>query len=322
MIKSSHKSSKLVSPIQPESIVGLVATRPSLDLLSIRSVPSIRAQTKPPSLLLVVFDKRPPRVDELICLRQMAFPVQVVLLHNQQNPGAAGCWNTGINWTTRHHPASYIAILDDDDTWDESHLEICWKVAEQQQWPDIVLSGLKRHMDGKLLVDNLPNRLTSRDFLTGNPGWQGSNTFIKAQTLARIGGFTAGLSSCNDRDLAIRLLESPGIKLAFTGFHTATWYCNERQDALSAPGSLEKLDGLAHFLLLHRHRMDLAQQQAFFQRAEKLFRFTQAQILHRMATLPLTRNVDDGLLQPSPQAGPRNPLPPSFDRDQPDSGLP
>lgn len=269
------------------SIVGLMATRPSLDLMSMRSVPTIRSQVKAPELLVIVFDKRPAREDEIARLRLLAYPIPVEVLHNQKNLGAAGCWNTGIQWIAQHHPASYIAILDDDDTWDRNHLEVCWESAVQQHWPDIIVSGLRRRMDGKNHVDSLPARLRSQDFLTGNPGWQGSNTFVKAQTLARVGGFTNGLCSCNDRDLAIRLLDSPGISLAFTGVRTVTWYCNERPEALSAPGSPVKLNGLAHFLLMHRHRMDQAQQQAFFQRAEKLFHFSQAQIIHQMNALPL-----------------------------------
>lgn len=287
-----------------ESIVGLMATRPSLDLMLMRSMPTILAQIKPPDLLIIVFDKRPAREDEIAQLRRIAFPVPIVLLHDQQNPGAAGSWNTGIHWVARQHPFCYIAILDDDDTWDKNHLETCWKVAEKQHWPDIVLSGIRRHMAGKIHVDKLPVRLDSRDFLTGNPGWQGSNTFVKAQTLAEIGGFTSGLSSCNDRDLAIRLLDLPNITTAFTGIHTVTWYCNERPEALSAPGSLAKLDGLASFFLIYQHRMDLAQQQAFFQRAERLFHFNHIQILQRMCALQSTRDITDGLLQPGPKTGP------------------
>lgn len=270
------------------SIVCLMATRPSLDLMSIRSVPTIKTQTRPPELLVIVFDKRPARADEIVQLRQLAHNVPITILHNQQSLGAAGCWNTGIHWVEKHYPASYIAILDDDDTWDENHLETCWEKANQQKWPDIVISGIRRHLDGKIYEDKLPTRLTPNDFLIGNPGWQGSNTFVRTKTLTRVGGFTNGLRSCNDRDLAIRLMETPGIKVAFTRRHTATWYCNERPEALSAPGSSAKLEGLAHFLHIHQHRMNSAQKQAFFQRCERLFQLTQEQIIHRMSAISST----------------------------------
>ncbi|MBW3164591.1 glycosyltransferase family 2 protein [Ferrimonas balearica] len=283
-----------------------------------RSLPSIRQQTKPPDALVVVFDKRSPTNQELQLLQAAAGATPLVVLHNDQPQGAAGAWNTGLDWIYQHRPASYVAILDDDDTWDANHLETCWRTAEQAQWPDIILSGLRRSIQGAIAKEALPESPTPDGFLVGNPGWQGSNTFVSAKALAKVGGFTSGLSSCNDKDLAIRLLSTPDITQAQTGTFTATWYCNERAEALSAPGSASKLDGLAMFMELHQHRMSAKQQARFFERAKRLFQFTQEQIIHRMSALSSMRRVTHGLPQQGPTAGQRDPVSAPPHRTKPD----
>ena len=276
-------------------IVGLIATRPCINLLLSRSLPSIFSQSRTLAALVIVSDSRELTAAEINCIYKLLPNTPVITLHNQCLRGAAGSWNTGLNWIHCNYSESYVAILDDDDSWDENHLETCWRSAQQHNWTDVVISGLRLMKNRSVLNHSPALKVTLADFLTGNPGWQGSNTFVKSSKIKNVGGFTAGLASCIDRDLAIRLLEQPNTTIAYTGEFTSTWYCEERSEALSAPGSISKLDGLAHFLMLHQHRMSSSQKQSFFKRAEKLFHFTQVQIIRRMSAKAIQRKAINGL---------------------------
>lgn len=60
----------------------------------------------------------------------------------------------------------------------------------------------------------------------------------------RVNGFTDGMPSTNDRDLAVRLLSLPDLKVAFASHRmTSTWHIDSQEDALSSPGSSQKRDG-------------------------------------------------------------------------------
>lgn len=270
--------------MHPEGLVTLVATRPDMALLCSRALPAIRAQIKAPTIVLVVFDQRPPSEQEREEITHQLAPLRVKVLCNTQLPGAAGAWNTGIAWAIRQLPNSYVAILDDDDHWDSKHLQCCWQTAEDHAWPDIVLSGLRVRIGNQTANSEPITSISQHDFLVGNPGWQGSNTFVKTKALREIGGFTPGLVSCNDRDLAIRLLDSPSRTMAYTSRFTATWYGAEKATALSAFGSAQKLAGLAQFYDRYQSRMTTHQQRLFFDRAAKVFGIDEATILAKIMT--------------------------------------
>lgn len=286
--------------MKPNQVIVLLATRPDISLLCRRALPSIKAQLRVPSLVLVVFDQRPPTDQERLDIALQLAPLPVRVLHNNLLPGAGDAWNTGITWIARHLPQSYVAILDDDDQWDPDHLQCCWQKAEEHEWPDIVLSGLRVQVNGRQVNKEPVANLSQQDFLVGNPGWQGSNTFVKTDALQDIGGFTPGLVSCNDRDLAIRLLENPLRTLAYTGRFTSTWHCAERADALSAPGSPQKLLGLAQFYDRYQSRMTEQQQHQFFERAAQIFGIQRAQILAIHTTEKTTGKVVNALSSKGP----------------------
>ncbi|MEB3733322.1 glycosyltransferase [Halopseudomonas pachastrellae] len=259
-------------------LIALVATKPRFEYLLGRSLPSICSQARKPDALIVVSDERPLTEREQDQLRACVEGVPVHFLSNKGAHGAAGSWNTGIELVRASWPAAYIAILDDDDAWDAGHLQLCCDCAMANDMPSVIVSGLRLCKDGMEVPTTPPVALSADDFLAGNPGWQGSNTFISLQTLVRAGGFTEGLASCNDRDLAVRVLSLPGVSFGFTGKHTATWYLGTAVDQLSRKGGAEKLRGLAMFYQLHAQRMTPAIRKQFFERANAYFGFDESQI--------------------------------------------
>lgn len=269
----------LLEQASAPAVVLLLATQPERTQLLHRALASVQSQVTLPDAAVIVCDGGTLIPSSLPCLS--APPIQMHCLSNPKVSGAARTWNTGIHHIATHWPDCYVAILDDDDEWDMDHLATCLVTARQNQWPDVVLSGLRMIRDDVEQTREPIVHAKVQDFLVGNPGWQGSNTFIRFTTLLRAGGFTPGLQSCNDRDLAIRVLSLDGVRIAFTGRHTASWHLDSHRSALSTQGSQHKLDGLAHFYHLHGHRMSTDIRQQFFDRASSLLGWQQEQILQR-----------------------------------------
>jgi len=258
-------------------IIGLMATCPRETALKEVSVPSIARQIRLPDALVIVSDRYDLSVSTLKELKATAPLLGIHSLSNTRIPGAAGAWNTGLDYIHQRWPDAYIAILDDDDAWDADHLTTCINAAAKAKWPDAVVSGLRMNCEGALISRTPPLTLSIDDFLIGNPGWQGSNTFVNINRLLEAGGFTDGLTSCNDRDLAIRMLSLHGVSITFTGKFTSTWNLNASPDSLSQAGP-QKCKALKKFLTLHGHRMTADVRQGFMTRCRKLFGVSEADL--------------------------------------------
>lgn len=252
------------------SIAALVASKPKRPEVLYRALSTAVSQERPPNQLVLVFDRRWPESSELMTISSLLAPLDAAVISNTQSPGAAGTWNTGLQYLVQKGFDGYVAILDDDDEWDIDHLYQC-EMAAQNKDADVVLSGLRLVKDGMELPREPLSSVCRDDFLAGNPGWQGSNTFVKLDALMRVNGFTDGMPSTNDRDLAVRLLSLPDVKVAFTHCMTSTWHIDSQEDALSRPGSSQKRDGLLQFLRMHGHLMTPEILANFKSRSRKLF---------------------------------------------------
>lgn len=247
-----------------------MATRPREAALKSMSIPSIARQTRSLDALVIVTDRSRIATSTENELQALLPCTMIYNMPNSHAQGVAGAWNTGLSFIHQHWPKAYVAILDDDDAWDADHLATCSDLAEKNDLPDVVISGLRLSKAGATLSRPPPMTLDVDEFLVGNPGWQGSNTFASIGSLLKAGGFTNGLSSCNDRDLAIRMLSLPGIRISYTGKFTATWNLNASFDSLSQAGP-QKREALGRFLAIHGHRMSPEVKQGFFQRCMDLF---------------------------------------------------
>lgn len=258
-------------------IVSLIATKPRIAMLEGFACPSLQQQSKQPDLVVIVADQRCLRPQEIRQIQAQIPVTETVFLKNPYTAGAAASWNEGFRYIASRYPDCYVAILDDDDMWHKHHLKTC-AAASEESTADIVLSGIEIKNGSEVIQTHIPHNITAADFLTGNPGWQGSNTFIRLKKVLDAGGFRQGLVSCNDRDLAIRVLDT-NPNIAYTGLTTVTWNLNLSIDALSAVGSPQKLKGAAHFYQLYQDRMTTLQRELFFFRMEKLFKLDKKQII-------------------------------------------
>ena len=112
------------------NILVLVATCDRPDLLKNRCLPSIYDQSIRPSKILVVDDSRFEEnrlKNHRIIDDHKSSGKSVELILNERTPGACGAWNSGIEHILGKGfdpDNTYIAILDDDDSWSEKYLSL------------------------------------------------------------------------------------------------------------------------------------------------------------------------------------------------------
>lgn len=278
--------------LAPLPVAVLIATCNRIDLLMQRSLPSVLRQTLTPEEIIIVNDGGPWSDEEYRGIVAQAGTRRVTLLHNCRTKGAGGAWNTGLAYLLSQRRNFMVAILDDDDEWDVFHLEDNQRTALNRS-ANIVVSGLKIAAVAGEVVRPLIDQLCARDFLVGNPGWQGSNTFVDLGLLAAVGGFRESLRSLHDRDLAIRLLRHADARTALVPRWTATWHIGH-PGRLSDYRGQAKLEGLRVFWALYAQEMSSHEQAAFLARAQRLFGFSAGEItLEGMSELPSIAPVGD-----------------------------
>lgn len=189
-------------------------------MLAERAAPSVYRQVgiDPAAVSVVVVDDNTDateldRIDERVAavraglgLGPEAFATTVARNQRTRGHSGTGAWNTGIALLAeRAVRARWVAILDDDDEFLPHHLARCVAAArdgdvavfERLEW--VRAHGVEPRPFA--IEDLVPEA-----FFVGNPGVQGSNLFVRLDTLLAIGGFDEALPNTTDRDLMIRLL--------------------------------------------------------------------------------------------------------------------
>lgn len=264
-------------PASPRVAV-VIATRNRSEMLSERSLPSVLVQTRTPNFVVVVDDSSEPstRLNNAKCVREFSISgCEVTYLENARTQGASGAWNTAFDFLFAKCgdvANVFVAILDDDDAWHPEYLESCCLGVVDQQL-DMVACGLRRIEDGidAVVESDAPDTLSVEDFLTGNPGIQGSNLFVRLSVLFAAGGFDEHLLSTTDRDLCIRIAELSTVRYGKIPRALVDHYADAGRQRLSTPSSVAKLQGLSAFWTKYVARMTYDQRLAFTERASKLF---------------------------------------------------
>ena len=256
------------------SIAAVIATHNRPQLLAKRSLVSIADQTRPPDLLIVVDDSN-SRIrcsNRAVVAEFKAAGIKTVYLENRRTPGAAGAWNTALAHLQATVPSAFVAILDDDDSWEPEYLHQCEKAVSERSL-DMAASGIIYHesaTSGGELLDP-PDRLAVKDLLIHNTNIQGSNMFVRLRRLLEAGGFDEALASTTDRDICIRLADLKTVQYCALAGHLVHHYAENDRPRLSTPGADVKRAGLNYFFRKHRSRMSEAEKSAFIQRSRRLF---------------------------------------------------
>ena len=261
------------------TVAVLVATADRPTLLASRALPSIAEQSRPPGRVVIVDDSTDDAAEQTArSIRDWRPPgVDVEFLRNRRTKGAAGAWNSGIDQLLRRGgdpDGLHVAILDDDDRWDQRHLEACIEAVETRGL-NMVAAPFRRIEEGAAPRPTPPPpSLDAADFLVGNPGIQGSNLVVRLGVLLEAGLFDESLASCTDRDLCIRIAELPGVRYGVTSGTTVDHFACASRPRLSTPGSAAKREGLDRFYRKYRGRMSEDQRKEFGDRAHRYFGWT------------------------------------------------
>ena len=255
-------------------IAAVVATRDRPRLLAERSLASIAAQTRLPDRLLVADDSapslRPANRDAVARFRREG--VEAVYIENRRTPGASGAWNTALAELHSIEPSAFVAILDDDDSWDPEYLRRCEQEAVARNL-DMVAAGIVYHKSGEGggIPLSIPKKLDAGDFLVGNPHIQGSNLFARLRKLLEAGGFDEALRSTTDRDICIRLADLGSVKFGSLDEYLVHHYAEPGRARLTSFGGDAKRQGLVGFYRKYRGRMSERVEAEFLARCEDRF---------------------------------------------------
>lgn len=287
---------KLRSP-DARSVVALLATRGRFDLLALRALPSILAQSRLPDRILVVVDQSPSDLPDDVLAEQTRRlraicrgRVRLTVMRNRRTPArASGAWNTGLDQLHRDHRQPdlvFVAVLDDDDAWEPNHLAGCLDAAVAGDL-NMVASGLIRHSSTEDAghPHAIPSHLDPEELFVRGQHIQGSNLFVRLDLLLLAGGFDERLPSCTDRDLCLRLARLPELRFGSVQRHTVHHYADARADRLTTPGSATKLEGLTRFLRKHSDAFPEDVVAAAEERARTLFGWQPTTPPHPVATV-------------------------------------
>lgn len=98
-----------------------------------RSLASVLAQTRKPDFVLIVDDNEESKVraeikNKILKINSQTNNLNIFYIENTHTKGMSGtgAWNSAFAWYKNHLAEDdYVAILDDDDTWDKTYLEKC-----------------------------------------------------------------------------------------------------------------------------------------------------------------------------------------------------
>ena len=188
----------------------VITTKNRVELFK-RALDSVHAQTKQPNKIIIVSDSENQNFEE----EKKLISKTDIILRDLYTNNYAGSLNTALDYILKEEIANesefnlsdiYIAFLDDDDTWRKNYLEKCRQYL--YDFPDFVVAGINYIKDGNKEGEKLsiPKALDKGSFLSSNPHIQGSNTFIKLETLLYSGQFDESMNSTTDRDFFTRVM--------------------------------------------------------------------------------------------------------------------
>ena len=192
-------------------IAAVVITCNRLPLLS-RAFKSIEQQRRKPDIVFVVSNSTNENFE---AEKELSTEFGFILIKNLRTPTYTGALNASVEEIIKHFGIEddvYFASLDDDDEWLPEYLQEIENGNTDNF--DLLIGNLLRKSDTENILLTLPMELSGKDFLVGNPGACGSNTFIRLTMLLQAGGFDEGLPATADRDFFARVFQQkPNYKI-------------------------------------------------------------------------------------------------------------
>lgn len=254
-------------------ITAVIVTCNRLELLP-RALKSVSVQTRKPDYVYVVSNSTDETyLKELEICNEFGFDI----FKNYRTENYAGALNTGVEEIVRRQGISdniYFASLDDDDVWLPEYL-IEIEGANTENF-DLIAANYLRKSEHENFLMSLQTKISVSDFLKGNPGIGGSNTFIRLKTLLKAGCFDEALHSSVDRDFLVRVLQqNPKYKVIQK--HLVTAYTDTNRERLTTNRE-KKIKSLQIFYFKYQYLMNEEEKIYFFQRAKSFFSIEKSEI--------------------------------------------
>ena len=254
-------------------IAAVIVTWNRLELLA-RALSSVREQSRKPDYVYVISNSSEDNFSQEI---RICSDFGFELFRNFRTENYAGALNTGVEEIVKQQGISddiYFASLDDDDIWLPDYLKEI--EASNTGNFDFIAANCLRLSESENLLMDLPEQISEKDFLKGNPGIGGSNTFIRLKTLLKAGSFDEALHSSVDRDFFVRvLLQKPNYIII--NKHLVTAFTDNNRERLTT-NRVKKIKSLQIFYYKYQHQMSDADKATFFQRAKNYFSIEQSEI--------------------------------------------
>lgn len=254
-------------------IAAVVITCNRLPLLP-RALTSIAKQNRKPDFVFVVSNSTDENFEaEKIICSEFGFH----LTQNLRTQTYTGALNSSVEEIIKHFGIAddiYFASLDDDDEWLPDYLQ---EIENNNTANfDLLIGNLLRKSETENELLTLPNELSEKDFLTGNPGVCGSNTFIRLTTLLQAGCFDERMPATADRDFFVRVFQQKP-KYKIINKHLGTQYTDNDRPRETISGEKKKRS-LQIFFYKYQHLMNETEKQKFFDRAKNFFGVSQAEL--------------------------------------------
>ena len=247
-------------------IAAVIVTHNRLALLP-RALKSVANQTRQPDSVFVISnsDDHYSSVEAEIC-SDFGFN----LIRNYRTENYAGALNTAIEEIIKlygYEADLYFASLDDDDEWLLGYLDEIEKSNDNDY--DVLAANYLRLSDEENLLMALPEKLSEKDFLIGNPGIGGSNTCIRLKTLLKAGCFDEALPATVDRDIFVRVFQQkPTYRIISK--HLVTAHTDKDRERVTTDTERKK-HSFRIFYYKYSHLMNEIEKNQFFERAKSYF---------------------------------------------------
>lgn len=244
----------------------VVVTHNRVRLLG-RAIQSIKRQKYKSNLVIIISnsDKKYWSEEKKLC-DQLGFQ----WFKNNRTTNYAGALNTGIEKILEYlgfDETLYFASLDDDDEWSSDYLQELY-VNNTKNY-DLLLANVirKNNLSEELMY--LPKVLSMNDFLSGNPGVGGSNTFVRFNVLMKAGGFDEALNATVDRDIFVRIFQLNPSYLIVEKHLVFLYVENDRMRVTN--NKTIKVESYQLFYYKYSHLMSKRVKKQFLNRAETYF---------------------------------------------------
>jgi glycosyltransferase involved in cell wall biosynthesis len=260
-------------------IITIVCTHHRYHLLE-RALQSVAAQQYAPDAVFVVSDSE---VSHHSAEQRLCDTFAYRFVANRRTANYAGALNTAITSILKTYELTddlYVAFLDDDDTWHETYLQT---IVHAHTNVDIYLAEINRVDVAKTKHMPLPPQLSYDDFLAGNPGVGGSNTFVRLKTLLHAGTFDEAMPATVDRDVFVRLFQlHPTYKIISKPLVNV--YVDTERPRITT-NTQHKQESYRYFYYKYKAFMSAETKASFFDRAERFFHIPKEHITKPVPSL-------------------------------------